>query len=99
MVIVHVFLRTIRKTEYVMVDVSTDSWSKPLFASPEALFEAVGTAKRWEPRVKQAIEARFPELTAGLTCWPNDTRTGNIRCFDIPFYEKGEPSWTKKLNK
>lgn len=99
MVIIHVFLRTIRRTDYVMVDSSTDDWSKPIFASPESLFEAVGDPKRWEPRVRKAIESRFPELVAGPACWPNDTRPGNIRCFDIPFYEKGEPPWNKKTKK
>lgn len=90
MVIVHAFLRTIRRKTYLMVDSSSDVWSQPLFASPESLFEAVGDADRWIPRTIQAIESRFPGLTAGEPCRPNDTRDGNIRCFDVPFYEKGE---------
>lgn len=82
-----------------MVDASCDSWSKPLFASPETLFEATGDAERWAPRVVQAITSRFPELTAGTPCWPNDTRQENIRCFDIPFYDSDEPSWRDKLKR
>lgn len=96
MVIIHAFLRTIRKVDYVMADSSTDAYSRPRFASAVSLFEAVGDADRWIPRAQREIEARFPDLVAGETCVPNNERPGNIRCFDLVFYERGEPPWSRR---
>lgn len=97
MIIAHAFTRTIKGHTYVMVDTSADARSKPLFSSPEILFEATGTKEKWVPRVKQAILGRFPELTAGDACLPGDTRATKVQCFDIPFYEKSEKSWLNSI--
>lgn len=99
MVICHFFLRTIKGKTYVMVDSSASAASKPLYASPEVLFEAVGDAERWIPRAQQAILRVFPELAAGPTCRPDDRRKTKVQCFDIPFYERRESGLLKHLVK
>ena len=97
MVICHFFLRKYKGVQYVAVASSADKASKPLYASPELLFEATGSVERWIPRAEQAILRSFPELAAGPVCMPDDKRETSVQCFDIPFYEKHERKFLKQL--
>lgn len=92
MILVHLFLREIKKKTYLMADSSAAKGCTPLWETPEVMFEVDLSEDRaaWISRVVQRITGSFPDLELVKIFKPRK-RKNSLQMFDITFNKKEEP--------
>ena len=99
MIIVHFFLREIKKKHvYLMADSSATEGTNPLWSSAEVIFEVNPGEKReqWIERAKKHIMGVHPELKYLRTLKPR-TRKNSPPTFDLLFEYKPQKSLLQKI--
>ena len=89
MILVHCFLRTIKRKTYLMADSSAAKGCNPLWDTPEILFEVdpLEDPTLWIDRTTKKITESFPELEIMKVLKPRK-RKGSLQVFDITFNKK-----------
>ena len=99
MIIAHLFLRKCRNRMYVMCETSASAGVKPLYPTPEQMFEIELPAddKDWVERIKSRVIAERPELEFGEVMRSRKPCKGNPSAFDIVFHVRKARTFLQKI--
>lgn len=90
MILLHCFLRTIKKKTYLMADSSTSKGCTPLWETPEILFEVDNIEEDraiWVERVTKRLAGSHPNLELVKVFKPRK-RKGSLQAFDMTYKQK-----------
>ena len=96
MILVKFFTRQIKRKYYLMADSSASKRSRPLWDTPEVLFEVdPGTSRYdWVSRAQSRIQEAHSNLVHVTTLFPPD---GQNQVFDMLFKEEKKSFFGKSL--
>ena len=84
---------------YVMCETSASAGVKPLYPTPEQMFEIELPAddKDWIERIKSRVIAERPELEFGEVMRSRKPCKGNPSAFDIVFHVRKAKTFLQKI--
>lgn len=89
-ILVHFFLRVLKKKTYLMADSAAEPGEQPLWDTPEAMFEVDPETDRveWIERAVNCVTSRAPGLELIKVFKPRK-RKGSLQVFDMTFKQGG----------